>query len=508
MLLFLKAVDRRDTHTMSLFAAPVLIDGHVKANGTFVAPYVAKRRHAVESHPAVVASSKLSNNPPETTTGAVVDAELSGIPAAVASLTPGVPVDAAAAPEWRLPNRRDVPEHLVAAVMASIEKVNRRAAKLGVDGFTVTRGKPFAVERKTREGTKYLIEMVPLTIEGGKVKSPNGWSLLGRVDFEDGSTLVSSRPGAEMPPRYRMAAKTCDHCQADRQRNAIFVFNKPDTEEHMQVGRSCLQDFLGYDPAATLWAAREYGGIFDDIDGMLDDDERQGGGGQRHAVVRLDEVMTAAAYAVRHFGFVSKRAAEERGTTPTSDDVGALLFDPKAREDYKPADVDTAKAAAVVAWVQSEWGGKSDLSDYEYNAIELTSRETVRPRRIGILTSLVAAYDRANEEKVAREKRVNAHVGEVGQRREFDAVFSGLSQFDTQFGVMFVARFDSPEGLLVYKGGTIWWPVPLDIGTPIKFVGTIKEHADYKGTKQTMVSRCALPKEKPVKAKKAAAVPA
>ena len=171
---------------------------------------------------------------------------------------------------------------------------------------------------------------------------------------------------------------------------------------------------------------------------------------------------------------------------------------------------DRDKAAAVVAWVQSEWGGKDETSDYEYNAVELTGRRAVHVRRIGLLTSLVAAYDRANEERVARAKRVDAWVGKVGERREFEATFAGANQFDTTYGVMFVLRFDSPDGLLVYKGGTPDWAVAangdreLKAGDVIKFVGTIKEHSDYKGTKQTLVSRCAVVKEKTAKAKKAA----
>ena len=46
MLLLIKAVDKRDTHTMSLFMTPTLIDGYVKQDGTVVAPHVARRPHA------------------------------------------------------------------------------------------------------------------------------------------------------------------------------------------------------------------------------------------------------------------------------------------------------------------------------------------------------------------------------------------------------------------------------------------------------------------------------
>lgn len=522
MLLFLKAIDRRDTHTMSLFVTPTLIDGYVKKDGTVVKPHVARRPHAPERHPATVSAQQHSliekeYHPPVDNTGAAMDAELKGIPAAVASLTPGEPLGNGPDPYegWSRPNKRDVPDYLLPQVEVIIEKANRRAARLGVDGFKLVKGEPFERDvSKDRDGlgvqAARWVRYIQVTIEGPVIKAPGGWSLKGRVDFEDGSVIVNSRPGTELPKRFRSIRPICDHCKSDRQRNAVFVFGRDD--DYMQVGRQCLKDYLGHDPAAALWAASEFGGVFDDIDRDLEED--RAGGSSRSQLVSLDEVMTAAAFAVRVNGFLSRKAADDRGGAPTSSEVSDHLFGKKEREAYLKAvtDEDREKAAKVIAWVQSEWGNKDDTSDYEYNAVELTGRRAVHMRRIGLLTSLVAAYDRANEERVAREKRVNAWVGKVGERREFETTFAGSNSFDTLYGTMFVLRFDSPDGLLVYKGGTPDWAVEcnggksLQAGDVIKFVGTIKEHADYKGTKQTMVSRCAPVKAKAAKAKKAAAV--
>lgn len=523
MILFLKAVDRHDVHTMPLFVTPTIIGGYVRQDGTVVRPHVARRPHASASHPAKVAQSQLfltlephesikkEQNAPVNNAGAVMDAELKGIPAAVASLPPGVPDDGGG-PEWApRPNKRDVPEYLLEQVEAIVEKANRRAKKLGVDGFVLVKGEPFDRDVSVDKSglglqPKQWVRFVPVTIEGPAIKAPGGWKLQGRVDFEDGSVIVNSRPGTELPKKFRSIRPVCDHCKSDRQRNAVFVFGRD--SDYMQVGRQCLKDYLGHSPEAALWAASEFN-IFDDIDRELDED--RDGGMRRSQLVGLDELMEAAAFAVRVNGFVSRKAAEDRGSAPTSAEVSNYLFGKKEREAYLKAltQADKDKAAAVIAWVQSEWGAKGeDASDYEYNAVELTARRAVHVRRIGLLTSLVAAFDRANEERVSRAKRVDAWVGQVGQRREFDAVYSGENWFDTAYGRMVIARFESPEGLLVYKGSAPFWPAGLAAGSAIKFVGTIKEHADYKGAKQTLVSRCALPKDKPVKAGKKESVAA
>lgn len=512
MLLLLKAIDKRDTHTLALFVTPTIIDGYVKKDGTVVGPHVARRPHAVHKHPATAGQQQLQlsvaatpsekpmpalikkdQNPPIKTDGGAVDQELKGIPAAVAGLTPGVDDDGARA--YGPPNKRDVPDYLLPQVEAIIAKVNKRAAKLGVEGFTLVKGEPFDKDVSVDKSglgiePQRFVRMIPCTITGPTIKAPGGWSLAGRVDFEDGATVVNSKPGVELPKRFRTITPMCDHCRSDRQRNAVFVFNRAG-DDYMQVGRSCLKDYLGHSPEAALWAASEFGGIFDDIDRELD--EGAGGGNRRAQLVGLDEVMTAAAWAVREFGFVSRKAADDRGGAPTSIEVDAALFGKKEREDYlkRVTQADKDKAASVVAWIQSEWGSKPDTSDYEYNAVELTGRRAVHMRRIGLLTSLVAAYDRAHEEKIAREKRVNAHVGTVGKRQDFEATFAGSNAFDTAYGTMWVARFDTPAGVLVYKGGTPFWPSTIKPGDRMKFKATIKEHDDYKGTKQTIIQRVA-----------------
>lgn len=432
------------------------------------------------------------------------EAKMLTIPEAVASLE-SLPMEEP--PEYKRPNVRQVPEYLVPAVMAIIEKVNRKAAKIGAPGFTVIKGAPYEVERKTDDGQKYLLTMVSITVEGEPVKMP-GFELVGRVDFEDGMVLVNARPGAEIPSRYRCATPACDHCKVERQRSAVFIF-KADAGGHIQVGRSCLKDFMGYDPAAALWSAGEWGGLFEDIDEEL---ERGAGGARAFYKVPLSSVMLAAVVSVRLDGFVSRKIADEQNRCSTASAVSEILFgksDSEISKAYRAAlsDDDKAKAEAVVAWVLEAWGGLADLSDYQYNAVELCRREAVAPRRIGLLVSLVAAYNREMEEQVARSKRVNAWIGKPGDKLEFEGVYSGENWFETAYGPMVIARFDTPAGLVVYKGSTLWWPTGIKAGDAIKFCGTVKALDDYKGTKQTLVIRCKLG-GLPVKAKKGKAAAA
>lgn len=403
--------------------------------------------------------------------------------------------------EFKLPNTREVPEHIVGLVLAKIEKINKRALKLGLEAFVVTKGVPF--ERKVHGDTcDYMVTYVPVTVEGPKVKIP-GHELIGRVDFEDGSNIVSARPGAAMPLKYRSVSSDCDHCKSSRMRNSVVVFKRDADGEHIQVGRSCLKDFMGYAPEAVLWATSAYGSLMEDID-----EEISRGAGSAPRKVELARVMAMAAQTVREYGFTSKARAMEKGICASADDVSELLFNPRVyapttdrygrtipgrvRPTEAEAAADVAKGEAVVAWVLEAWGLEADKSDYEYNAVELCSMEGVAVKRIGLLTSLVAAYDRANTERVERASHVDAYVGAVKQRREFDAEFLSQTCIGTAYGDMWIGRFMTTEGLLVYKGGSPFWDSGMKAGDRIKFKGTVKAHEAYKGAKQTLVARCVL----------------
>jgi hypothetical protein len=377
-------------------------------------------------------------------------------------------------------------------VQAKVDKVNRRAVKLNVAGFTLDIGADYM--RKVGQSDPLGIvadrfeTVVDITINGPVVKLA-GWELMGRVDFEDGMVIVSSRPGIELPVVYRSTNCNCEHCNINRNRLAVFVF-RHESGEYKQVGRTCLKDFLGTDPDVVLWASSGYGNIVDDIDAELS------GSTSRSDSVSLMSVMVASAYTVRLNGFVSRQRANEANVCATADTVSYLLFSNDPKKEYTPTDADYTKAKVVIEWVQSEWSTLGDsATEYQYNAVELTQRDIIGIRRIGIVASLVAAYDRAMIKVAETKNQVNGHVGTVGKRDTFNTQYLGENWFDTAYGRMVIARFATEQGILVYKGNAPFWsdmvaPGALVAGGALTIMGTIKEHGDYKGTKQSIIQRC------------------
>lgn len=87
---------------------------------------------------------------------------------------------------------------------------------------------------------------------------------------------------------------------------------------------------------------------------------------------------------------------------------------------------------------------------------------------------------------------LDAYVGTVGKRETFAVVLDFVTGYETAYGYTTVLKFRTDEGAtLVWKASNTGLARG-DVGKRYALKGTVKAHAEYKGTKQTMVSRCAV----------------
>lgn len=84
--------------------------------------------------------------------------------------------------------------------------------------------------------------------------------------------------------------------------------------------------------------------------------------------------------------------------------------------------------------------------------------------------------------------------GELGQKVELTLALDRRSFFDTQWGSTAIYAFTDAEGHhFIWK--TASWPdamTKVNEGDSIVLKGTIKEHNEYKGCKQTVLTRCKI----------------
>jgi hypothetical protein len=102
--------------------------------------------------------------------------------------------------------------------------------------------------------------------------------------------------------------------------------------------------------------------------------------------------------------------------------------------------------------------------------------------------SLIEDYVKdINDKYLASIAPETRFIGEVGDKVSFEAITGKcVACFDTQWGVSFIYKFTTTEGdTLVWKTSK-----DLDLDNPINIKGTIKDHKEYRGVKETELTRC------------------
>ena len=84
------------------------------------------------------------------------------------------------------------------------------------------------------------------------------------------------------------------------------------------------------------------------------------------------------------------------------------------------------------------------------------------------------------------EEVVSKHIGSVGERMSFEVTVKGWSSYDTQFGTSYIYRMVDVDGNAV-----VWFTSNCDLDTDSTYtmMAKIKEHGEYNGVAQTVITR-------------------
>lgn len=168
-----------------------------------------------------------------------------------------------------------IPECNVNELIEKLIKINKKALKLGCNEIQIIPGK---IEEKVIESGKNagkILRWVNITITG---ESPvlDGWKFIATVQhLRDVSENIIRKisKDIDIPVQYRSRI-ICDHCHVNRYRKETFLVSYKDTGLIMQIGRSCLKDFLGHkDPHAVANMCEWMSGIYELASSFEDQDE-------------------------------------------------------------------------------------------------------------------------------------------------------------------------------------------------------------------------------------------
>jgi hypothetical protein len=398
----------------------------------------------------------------------------------------------------------EIREEAFPKLVEKFEKMVKRSRKnhLPAPSFEVIHERE---EKKTKtiydafgdkEVVEYFVNYLYVTVAGER-PVVQGWEFVATIDHAEEGNIIKTVPDTgQLPVAYRTAAPLCEHCNSRRRRSETFVVRKAGVWK--QLGRNCLADFF---PGASPDDLATTAGWWVEADELLASIRDEDGGHCYTAEDRIpiETLLAATEATIRTFGWVAKGRAKDTGERPTSQRVALLFANPvnlsaldKAEvklieENYRDEDAEVIEAA--LEWVRTF--DPETAEDYRYNLYLICKGESVRQSNFGLACSLMPAYRRhlgITAEKVEAAK--SEHVGEVKKRLVFEKTFlKSISEpYSSQWGVSYRFTFMNEANVL------IWWTSSdegWEAGQYYDIVATIKKHEEFRGHKQTVVTRVA-----------------
>lgn len=354
-------------------------------------------------------------------------------------------------------------------------------------------------EIKDEQGNKYTARFVIVEAEGKAVV--NGWKFIASVEHTEKGNIINRIGEIEVPAKYYTTAAICEHCNSKRYRKDTYIVMNEESGEFKQVGKSCLNDFTN---GLSAEAVAQYISLFDEL---IKGEAPWGGRGERY--YKTETILRYAAETIKYFGYVRTQDSG-RSTSSRSFDYYCVDYDgwwmsrellkdlKKEMEDvnFNPNAADTVQLVKdAVSWVLSQ----DKDNNYMHNLKTVCSLEYVTGGNLGILVSLFPTYnreleyqaERAEQERkraVERAKEANSqHIGNIGDRIDVQVhSVTCLTSWETEWGITRVYKIVDVNGnVYTWKTGSYFNE------DEVKTIrGTVKEHKEYRGIKQTELTRC------------------
>lgn len=373
-----------------------------------------------------------------------------------------------------------IPVENLAKLRERIEKLNKRARKIGVPEIKLTAGDRWAEQV---EGENWGREVVRVIVEG-EAPIINGWAFIATLEHDEDGTVIRRIPTFSEHDfdltQYRTATPdNCDHCGYKRRRNDTYIVGYvehdgdhvaddtvPAYGETKQVGSNCLKDFTGHESPHLI--AKQMEMVRDLLDEL-----RGGGYSEGGFVPRFSarDYMATVVTVARELGFVSKKSAWEENKRSTAEIAADAL---KRREVAgTPSDSDYAWADKIIEWAENL--SEKDLdNDYLWNVHTVLKNGSLTARQFGIAASATQAYKRAKQERGKDE-----YLGVEGERVTIR--FSVERSFDNIEYTTYVLR-DS-------EGHSLKWSTQKQLALGEAYEGSfkIKAHIEGRYGKVTMI---------------------
>ena len=325
----------------------------------------------------------------------------------------------------------------------------------------------------------------------------NNWEFVATIDHRETGNVIRNIIDIEIPERYWTSSPYCEHCNTKRRRKDTYLIHNTETDEFKQVGRSCLRDYTGgYDAelAAAYISLHEY---------LIESEEANDNYisyGDFIFYYDLDDILKMSKAIVSTLGFIpssaeygipSKQSLIDMHSSCKSNTQIEYLQIQGTFDYYEAFNDDEYLANLKNYYLNSE-----ATSSYMKNMKIIFSSDHCSARDFGYIVSAVYSYDKEIEKaqrkaiKEAAQKAeadASEYVGEIKDKITFEVANGDcVSIIDSPYGESYLYKFIDTEGH-VFMWST---SKSLKLDAIESITGTVKDHREYNGIKQTWITRC------------------
>ena len=404
-----------------------------------------------------------------------------------------------------------IPEANIEKLRSKIKTIKNKCIKYGCKFEYRELGEEFR-EIEDDNKVKHTVKFFHVDVSG--VARKDGWRFVATIDHRPdvGMNIINKYlTDVEVPVKYRTTSCICEHCNQKRARTHLYLVQNESTQEFMQVGSGCVKDL-------TDGLDGEYIASFLSWFQSVSDCEHFDTSGSFTHYFKLQTILAYAIECVKLFGYhkadsqysTKSRVIDyynyfERGMRFGMDFVERDLA---GREFEALSDANKAEAYEMASWAKNLDNDVVDRNDYLYSLKVICSSEYCVYSDIGRLASLVVTYRREMDKKAEEERRkelqkktadASTFVGQIKDKLHFIAKSLELvTSTSSQFGYSYLYKMiDAANNVYV------WWSSnyidldalrlkELEFHRPIQYdiTGTVKDHQEYNGVKQTLLTRC------------------
>lgn len=368
----------------------------------------------------------------------------------------------------------EIPTENFIAFRKKVFSLNKKLEKRGLAPISIDNIRSGIMKIKTEHGNTFHVDSLIFDIKG-EYPLIEGYDFVAFIDHTENMILSENHEVDVEPFRYR---QTCDHCGSRRKRSKTYILQNKETGELVQIGSTCITAFLGVYGESLQEIVSAFTTLIFTKEKYENPESSKCG--SYTLMVPSCEVINVAAKLIRDFGFVPS------GDDDSTKELTKIWFfgSEHARQMNFPEGYDFKNLEDVYENVE-KFVATAEDSPFIRNCQQIVENGYVSMKYFGYVAGMVQSWNKSMNTKKETDHNEFSFIP-VGEKVKETAVYKGYRCFEGYYGLTYLHTFENEDHCFVW-----FTSKALDAteGETYTVTATVKENKEYKGTKQTVITR-------------------